>query len=465
MERLTHVVANTLWTDEKRSPCSFPTTFAEQHIRDQRNKYAATGTRKQRNKKKRFVGLRFISRGMTIARDILFLLFLLVASCWFFEGSAAAPCTLCEHGPAQVPYPEKVIGVPDDFSTTTTCGLLQSTLAPLVDEGTPYCNGIRTMGTFCGCNIPPNSCSLCWDGSRAANASLDLKDYQARDLVPLSPVDTSLTCESLESFLHTLGENDAQCLEVQEDAGERCGCPPFPSITSRGPPQPPPSNAKSGNAAKEAGTDSTETVPPEEEDTENDIKIATKEPRQSCSPCRNREDSILFPDRPLAAGDLPVESCADLEFFASLLLEDDMECGIVRAAGFYCGCPRPPDACTLCPNGESVPKPWQPLTWISRNVNHLSLRFEDVADSMTCGLMEGFVASNSAELLGTTEDLLCLSTQLQSWVCGCSPDWKQILLTWAYRMSGLLSLLVSRNLVACNVLQRSYLLACTRVQP
>ena len=370
-------------------------------------------------------------------------MFFVVVSSWFVEGITAAPCTLCEHGPAQVPNPKKVVGSPDDFSTATTCGSLQSASAPLVVEGSPYCDGIRTVGTFCGCNVPPNSCSLCWDGSRTANPSLELPDYQARDLVPLSPIDTSLTCESLESFLHTLGENDAQCLEVQEDVGERCGCPPSPSSTTGGEPQPLPSNSTNRNATEQEETDSTAPVVEETTDNNDDPK-QVQEPRQSCSPCLNREDSIMFPDRPLTAGSLPVDSCADLEFFASLLLEDDVHCAVMRAVGFYCGCPRPPDACTLCPNGESAPRPSQPSTMISRNLEHLPAGFEDVADSLTCGLMEGFVASNSAELLGMDSDLLCLSTQLKSWVCGCSPDWKQILLTWAYRLSGLLSLLVSR---------------------
>ena len=372
------------------------------------------------------------------ATGMLLLLLVVGSSPGIAGGADAPPCTLCEFGPDQVPDSEKVVGTPS-ASTTTTCGMLQSSLAPLVQDGTPFCNAIRTMGTFCGCNVPPNACSLCWDGSPVTNLLLELPDYQARDLVPLSPIDTALTCESLESYLNTLGENDAQCLSIQQDAGERCGCPPLLV-------EEPPSNANNNTATPQNATGTNATVPPvvEEQNTDSNEQTETQEPRQSCTPCRNREDSIMFPDLPLPAGDLPLESCADLGFFASLLGEDDVECDVVRAVGFYCGCPRPPDACTLCPNGESVPNPSRTLTWISRNMQYVPEGFEEAGNSVTCGIMEGFVASNSAELLGTSEDLLCLSAQLKSSICGCSPDWRQILLTWAYRLSGMLSLLVSR---------------------
>ena len=41
----------------------------------------------------------------------------------------------------------------------TTCGDLQSFTALLVG-GTDMCKGLQSLGPYCGCTKPPNSCSL-----------------------------------------------------------------------------------------------------------------------------------------------------------------------------------------------------------------------------------------------------------------------------------------------------------------
>mmetsp|Transcript_1173 Transcript_1173/g.3035 ORF Transcript_1173/g.3035 Transcript_1173/m.3035 type:complete len:548 (-) Transcript_1173:836-2479(-) len=52
------------------------------------------------------------------------------------------------------------------------------------------------------------------------------------------------------------------------------------------------------------------------------------------------------------------------------------------------------------------------------------------------------------------DEFACLGAQLKSWVCGCSPDWRQKLITWAYRSSGILSMCGSLSIVY-DILKRS----------
>ena len=337
------------------------------------------------------------------------------------EYVAAQPCTICTHGPDMVPFPDKQIAA-DDQAPANTCGFLESTQS-FVQQGTDFCQGIRAVGTRCGCNIPPNACHLCWDETLATHPELELPDYVATTLIPASPAGQLMSCESLEGYLHTIDANDAQCSTIQLDAAERCGCPPLPGSEPQNrteTPQPP-----------------VQTQPPvEEEEQEQE-----QEPVALCTVCIKGEP-IPWPEKPLELGDLPISSCADLQLFAGLLPGDSDDCAGLQMLGSYCGCEKEPDACTLCPNGEPVPKKQQKLGWFEDFAADVPDAYASVGDNINCEVMEAIVAGYVDRIFEETKDIVCRSTQLKSTTCGCSPNWIPIALTWSYRCFGLLSFLV-----------------------
>lgn len=332
---------------------------------------------------------------------------------------ASTSCAVCSHGPDQVPFPERTLGV--EGIPLNTCQDLENT-ANILPEASEFCEGIRSVGTLCGCAIPPNSCSLCWDGSRPTNITLELLDYESNRFIPVAPDGVFLTCESLEAVLHQMDKDDQQCSVVQIDAGERCGCPPHPSTTT-------PNNSTANN---ETGS-----VPPSIP--ENPPEVTRGPP---CTVCKNG-DPITLPDKELELGDLPIENCADLETFAALVSVGTDECNGLQTIGPFCGCPVREGACTFCPHGESVPRPRQKLNWFAAFIADLPDFFSAFSDALTCELMESAVQAESGPLLSQRdEDFFCMSAQLKSWICGCAPDWRQKILTWGYRLSGIFSAIV-----------------------
>ena len=334
---------------------------------------------------------------------------------------AADPCTLCINGPEETPFPERKIA-PDDQAPANTCGFLQDTVG-FVDEESPYCVGIRATGTICGCDIPPGACHLCWDGSAATKPDLELQDYPATRLIPppAAPPGVLLSCAQIESFLHTIDNEDTRCPAVQQGAGERCGCPPIPGIDG---------NLRNTTVAPvNTTTNTTTTTPP----------VASTD--ALCTVCPGGQP-ILYPEKAISLGDLPISSCADLDLFAGLLSGDSEDCSGLQALGTLCGCPLLPDACSLCPNGEAAPFKNRRLNWFETYIVDVPVAYQSVSNSFTCELLEAITASNAADLFGIEDALFCISIQLKSSICGCSVGWVALTMTWGFRCSGFLSLLV-----------------------
>lgn len=100
-----------------------------------------------------------------------------------------------------------------------------------------------------------------------------------------------------------------------------------------------------------------------------------------------------------------IDSCATVDTLVPLVLTSDApECQLLQSISTYCGCPRPEDSCTFCPDGSPPPNP-------DREIPFLKGEFQGVVP--TCEIVEAFIANLS------TGDVLCHTMQLISSYCGC----------------------------------------------
>jgi hypothetical protein len=133
-------------------------------------------------------------------------------------GVNSSPCSLCHDG-AAFSLPNRSITIPD--FPFKTCAQLSGALELLVNAESEQCPFLsQAFSSFCGCNMPDNSCTLCRDGSIAPYASQQLnllKDHFAR-LVP--------TCDVFESYVAGLAGGSDKCFDMQL-FGSMCGCPPI----------------------------------------------------------------------------------------------------------------------------------------------------------------------------------------------------------------------------------------------
>lgn len=342
-------------------------------------------------------------------------------------------CSVCGIlGPATVPLPDKTIAI--DGIPVDTCRRLETTVM-IFEEDSDLCRIVQSIGTLCGCNKPPNACNLCWDGSQVTNNDLELLDFPTKNFLPTAnEFDTFLTCETLEAVLHSVNDDNPQCLATQIRAGETCGCPQLPEEMLQ-------------NATTITTTEGTEIVLVNNNSSSNTKSSSSSEDR--CTLCPFGEP-VPFPDKELNVVRSTSYTCRDWDAgIAGAIAADSEDCKILQTYAHYCGCRVASDACTMCPNGEPVPKPNQPLNWykttfVSTETRYFHSNWAD-SDLLTCDMIDSTVKMAKGmyqTLFGMDDDLYCMAVQLKSWICGCSPDWRQILLTWSYRTSGMLSFLV-----------------------
>ena len=353
-------------------------------------------------------------------------------------------CAVCgETGPSVVPWPDKRFSL--DGIPLETCGQVEAT-GSLLTEGTAFCDVLQTVGPLCGCSVSPTACSLCWDGSPVANPRLELPSYPAADFLATSLPDVLLTCEMLDSILKTRNDaNEDQCWNARLDVGDICGCPPLPMELDV------PRQNYNNNNNSTAGSNTTEPL----QDTVGERDPSNDTSQERCSLCPNGERPGN-PDKPLNLVSSTMYTCSDWDRFASITAADSEDCSWFHAYATYCGCQVEETFCNLCPHGESVPKPDQPLNWyhtgfVSTRASNFHAALDP--DYLTCDVMQSKVAnerSANAALLGLEPEFFCLSVQLKSSICGCRPDWRPILLTWSYRLSGILSFIVRLNYPQCT---------------
>ena len=367
--------------------------------------------------------------------------------CCFPESLVRAqPCTVCGSlGPASVPLPNKQLGV--EGVPIDTCGGMEG-FALAFGPDSEFCTIIQSLGGLCGCNVASDACYLCWDGSPVPNAQLILPSYQLADYLPLPPevaVSSDLNCEQLQSIMQYSEINDSTaCIATQVDVGETCGCPPHVN-----------NNSNSTNPSTDVPNASNRTMEPVSDNSTTNI---TEPVIERCSICAEGVE-MAYPDKVLAVNQASQNlTCRQWEGLASIELASSPDCGIFVMISAYCGCPPEEVACHFCPNGEQVPNPTQTLDWFFADTAFVSTRVTGVqaadVDALRCDLMASIVASEDgieemAQLVNLDSDLLCTAVQLRSWICGCSPHWKQYLLTWCYRISGMLSVLTRSFYIRC----------------
>ena len=331
-------------------------------------------------------------------------------------------CRICG-GLGPVPQPLKTL--PEKYNIPLQSCFELETAASLLEDGSEICDAIQAFASFCECNLPPGSCALCWDGSNATNLDTTLENYPASDFLGGFGADTLLDCEALESFLKSTSQLDSeQCMSAQIDVGEVCGCPPIPS-------------ERVNNATDDNVENSQEQEPTEQQ---NDA-------RTSCSLCRNGTPAP-WGDKLIDIGTDPLISCSEWELIGLGFKDHSDDCEFIRYFGRICGCPPQPGECSICPLGEPVPRPDYRLNWLNKaTLSTPTSAFKSRVDSgnFTCELMETFLAPNNPilpEIFSIDEGLVCTAMQMKSWICGCRPDWKPIVLTWCYRISAMLSFVV-----------------------
>lgn len=339
-----------------------------------------------------------------------------VLFCSSMSVALAQTCSVCKDGQS-VPLPEKGINV--EGIPINNCGTLDTTAA-LLPADSDFCVSIQSIGTLCGCPIPESACSLCHDESSVTNPQLELSNYPSADYIPASPAGVFLTCETMEALLHSHSAEDNLCINIQIDVSASCGCPTPPTMS-------PASDSVALPSASPVSADP-----------------GTSIGKELCTPCRDGSP-ITMPNRTLNLGELPIETCADLETFSALLDQESSECSGLQSLGSLCGCPVSEGACTFCPNGERVPKPDQTLDWFSGFLVDIPETFSSIGDSLTCEMMEAITLDPPPDVFQSSPALVCLGTQLKSSICGCSPDWRSKILIWFYRGSGIVSLIVSSN--------------------
>ena len=347
------------------------------------------------------------------------------------DASSLSSCAVCgSWGPDSLPLRDKAL--PDLGVPVSSCADLETT-AGLVDVDSSICQNIQLFSTYCGCRRAPDACTLCWDGRDVTNPRTQLPNYRTTDFFVVG-TERILDCESLQSYMHRRHNESQFCFDVQLDVGEQCGCPSIP-LNAR---------SSTNNTTTNTTLFRNSTTPGYPVNATN----STKKTRKKCTLCENG-DPPPFPDMRVDLGREVVLTCGEWDRSAWVLEADSGDCGLMRAASRLCGCPVREDQCTMCPHREPVPWPDRHLNWLEESflsTERSEFLPQKSNNFLTCGLMESIVArdDNSLfKLFAAEEDLVCLATQMKSWICGCKPDWRAILLTWCYRTSGILSCLVS----------------------
>ncbi len=331
--------------------------------------------------------------------------------------SALSPpsCTICVHGNDQLYVNQsKAFSMPGMLAQT--CGELLQT-AELFQRDSAACSSIRTLGSYCGCPpLSPKACVLC-----PITPSFVI-DYFYDKVLPVraskyeifgAPPEAQINCETLESAIQYLASNnDELCNETQQHPEYMFHCCGYNVLGPHF------------------------TLPPTQ-------SPAPTPARRTCNVCLDGSD-ITLPNRTIALGALPVRNCSDLVTLADRFETTDSQCGIFQLLGPYCGCPVTTRACSLCPNGETVPYPNRPFPLLesfqglsAALLRKVGLFFND----LTCGEFQSILDVDPASTIGLDPGYVCLVGQFQSTECGCSRGSQEILVTWLFRVSAFLSLM------------------------
>jgi hypothetical protein len=130
-------------------------------------------------------------------------------------------CKFCPRG--EITEPNKPVAIPG-FEILDTCGVLDKALGNMLAAGDAECTQLQDLfGTYCGCPLPENACSLCSDGSPVTD------EYREKELTWLTQTfgGTAPTCGFLEAFMTSYESGDEGCSSLQITSAA-CGCPALP---------------------------------------------------------------------------------------------------------------------------------------------------------------------------------------------------------------------------------------------
>jgi len=355
-----------------------------------------------------------------LPRNVL-LLFLILQT----TSLAAETCSVCPDG-QPILYPNKTFDI--DGLPIDNCQDL-SAASVLLQSDAPLCNSIHSISTLCGCNYDTQtSCSLCHDASPVQFPSNKLPQYLAQDFILGAPPNIPLNCESLQAILHQQSKDTITCIDAQYYAASLCGCPQPPQNTNE--------------------TDTIKIVESDEQQgnaTTTTTTTTTNNPQDIdfCTVCLDGEP-ISLPDRPLVVDGLPIEKCSDLVSFSGFLEIDSDECKGIQTIGTYCGCSYKLHDVTFCPDGSELPDPEKIISWVGDDYTaSVPESLNSFSSALTCGLYEAALQNLEEEFGGLQYNFLVMTTHLKSGSCGCSHDWRGIVLTWTHRVAGVLSFLGS----------------------
>ena len=137
------------------------------------------------------------------------------------------------------------------------------------------------------------------------------------------------------------------------------------------------------------------------------------EAQQPCTLCSSGNDDSVDLTKEFHLDGLPVDSCQALLGTMPFLQQGDAFCPSIQAIGTVCGCPIPPNACTLCHDGSRVTDPLALLDGYEATDYGLVV---PPGTLMNCEFLEAYLHSKGEE------DSICLTTQVDvGEKCGCSP--------------------------------------------
>jgi len=211
------------------------------------------------------------------------------------------------------------LNIPQPFNFIKTCGDFQAVGAFLLDE--TQCNVIQDMGSLCGCSTRSDtSCHLC--GSREVDVPLafkpstvnisadELKLFDANLASVLQGVGLMPSCEIMEAYLYSIGQDDDKCSSFQNILESQCGCDGFEGDVTT-------------NIDATAGTaPSTVTI------------------NSPCDPCNG--EAVSNPNQAVDIASLAIGggnwTCGMLEIFKGGVESDSNACELMTDNAFLCGC-------------------------------------------------------------------------------------------------------------------------------
>ena len=381
----------------------------------------------------------------------------------------AAPCTVCPGG-EDITLPDKELAIPG-FEFINTCGALNATIPSLLDDSLPECGQLQSVGTICGCPIPPNACHLCNGDPTAVVRNRTNPIPLFPDLLPGNIVPD---CEIVQANMQgAVSSNDPLCSTSQLFLADYCQCSnvePLPA--TRGPCQ----MCSSGNGVPDRNRtidlfgftscgelDDAVRLLLREETEECDLVQSIVGicgcdtlPTNPCTMCRDGSsvpDSLLDREMPFLDGGSGggagpfallqgiVPTCSLYQAYLLSLDANDETCRLAQGMGSYCGCAPVENHCEFCED-----HPIDPLFY-NKTLNFLSA-VEEAGVSPTCEFTETLLKQ-----VPTSDRVQCYGIQQRAFLCGCndgvwmysdtSNEAEKTAIAWAPRISGALSLLVS----------------------